>query len=177
MRRYRLAALACTALISGCALTAQYGAAPRIPVGTELVVHERLPRQDGEDARVFIQNGEAIARGDVNRYEVACAISLHRRSEEMLDDAVRPGRFIVIEGSRSWARSDPGNGDDDFIDPPTRLNYFTEMEIRSDLQPQVDELRCRYRGYRIQDDAPGPREIRRALGGLGTLRFPGDGKD
>lgn len=177
MKAAWITAAAGTALLAGCAISGDFGYRPAVPVGSELVLHERLPRQDGEDARVFIQNGQAIARGDVDRYEVACAISFHRRGAETLDDAVRPGRFIVIEGSRSWARSAPGNGDDDFFDPPTRLNYFTEMEIRSDQQPQVDELRCRYRGYRIQDDAPGPSEIRRALGGLGTLHLPGDGED
>jgi hypothetical protein len=43
------------------------------------------------------------------------------------------------------------------------------MKIRSDQQPQVDELRCRYRAYRMMDDVPGPSDIRDAFGNLGTL--------
>lgn len=159
-------------LLTGCTLAGRYGNPPRIPVGSELTVHQRLPLET-DDARVFVQDGTVVSRTDINRFRVSCAITLRRRGEEPLVTAVRPGRFIAIEGSRSWARPRQGSADDhELIDPPSRLDYVTALEIRSDLQPQVDGLRCRYNGHRTTDHAPGPADIRTALGNLATLKLP-----
>lgn len=169
---------ASVALVAGCA-GSDYGREAAIPVGSEVVVKQRLALGAG-NARVYIQNG-AIASQGVDRYQVACYIRIQRRGEEPLVEAIRPGRFLVIEGSRSWAELAGreihdtrvaaigfGRG---FPFDRQRRDHHTAVEIRSDRQSQVDELRCRYNGWR-SSEAPEWAGIQKTLGELATLKRP-----
>jgi hypothetical protein len=173
MKQLPLATLAGATLLAGCVLSLDGGRAPLVPAGSELIVHQRLPLP-GSDARVFIQDGRIVTGQEIDRFRVTCAIALRRRGEEQLVEAIRPGEFLVVGNSRSWARSRPGGDGNRFMGRPSRLDYVTEMEIRSDLQPQVDELRCRYNGHRLFAEVPGAAAIRETLGALATLKLPPD---
>jgi hypothetical protein len=97
-------------------------------------------------ARVYSQKGELIAKSDIDRYEVYCSVlmnSLQKKNGVQL--SISPGKFRVtkvkfsndansasrIFASREW-----------FYDPPSNINYETELRLQSVDQPEVRSLIC-----------------------------------
>ncbi len=167
MKCIRTAALLAGTVLGGCTVSGQYGGGPAIPVGSELVLHQRLELAP-EAARIVLQDGEIVPSSRVDRVETACALRLRRRGEKPLVQAIEPGRFLVIGGSRSWAEPARMGRDRDFPHAPRRYEFHTQVEIRSDRQPQVDSLQCSREGWRT-GDAPGRAQIRAALADVATL--------
>lgn len=169
MGRTWMAMVATAALVAGCAVS-DYGRESEIPVGSELVLHERLTLEPG-NARVYIQDGEVVAPSDIDRYRTACYLRVQRRGDEPLVDAIHPARFLAIEGPQSWTEPARFGRDRDFPRTPQQWEYHTQLEIRSDRHPQVDELHCRYHGWRNRE-APGPGRIQATLGNPATVESP-----
>jgi hypothetical protein len=152
-----------------CAVSGEYGASPVVPTGSELVLHQRL-EFGAESARIYLQDGRVVSRSEVDRARTACALRLRRRGDEPLIEAIEPGRFLVI-GGRSWAESariGQGRGSD-FPDAPRRYEFHTQVEIRSDRQPQVDSLHCSREDWRT-GEVPRVADIDLALGQVARLR-------
>lgn len=192
------AALGAVAVIGGCATDGGGYGRTEVPAGSVVELHERLDMPGGA-ARVYLQDG-AVVRGGVDDYRVSCSFGLERQGSEELVRAIEPGPFEVVEPSRSWAVAGAPPPDDGvqvaavsfgigigigfgtfaqqrFGDRASvqRLYYYTELALRSEDQPQVDDLRCTYNGDVVTDHPPTAAEIQQAFGDLATLRSPGGG--
>ena len=114
-----------------------------LPAGSKVQVIQELSAVSG--TRVSIQYGRVMPRKQITRVDPHCQFYLYRSQEEMRDPVViKPGTFAV---KRTFQRRDyawaegakfaffTGEGD------PTR-QPTTIMELSSDQQPEVSDLRC-----------------------------------
>lgn len=175
-------------LVGGCAGTGLY--ASEVAAGSRLVVHERLSIS-GYSGRVYVQDGEAMRRQAVDIYRPYCSFGLRRRGGESGAGEIRPGSFLVVRDSRQWYEASSGATDGVrvaatglrgvamiFEDGRSvdRYMLYTELELRSEEQPQVDNLRCQYFARTIDKQLeryPTLEQIDAALGGVATLSGPG----
>lgn len=177
---------AAAAVVSGCAGMGGYDT--MVEAGSRLEVHETLSIQS-YSGRVYVQDGEVLRQNDVNIYRPYCSFGLRSRGDEEGAGEIRPGRFEVIQDSRQWYRAgfDAGDGirvasaglrrlatmQDGGLD---RYHLYTELELRSQEQPQVDNLRCQYYGRTIDKTFrryPTLGQIDDTLGDVATLVAPG----
>ncbi|MEX2576144.1 MAG: hypothetical protein WD382_05780, partial [Halofilum sp. (in: g-proteobacteria)] len=164
-------ALAALALVAGCAASGGHGPQAGIPTGSELVLHQRLTLAP-ESARIYLQDGQVVAPSEVDRARTACALRLRRRGDEPLVEAIEPGRFLAIDGGGAWA--EPARmmaSDRGFPHAPQRYEFHTQLEIRSDQQPQVDSLHCSREDWRT-GDVPRREDIEQALGDKARVQLP-----
>ena len=138
-------------------------------------INQQLEIPVGE-ARIYIQNGEAIAkRGGLDRFSTYCSIlmqDLHVPGEPVL--TILPGRFdvrevrqsndrfndsITLVASTSWAARGL----------PSNTLFTMEMRLRSAEQPDVRSLFCVKESSLRGSHYPSFDEIRIALGDAVTV--------
>lgn len=135
--------------------------------GFESRYAKQLPARPGTDiqinitadiplnkARVYSQKGRIIEKSDIDKNDVFCSVlmnSLQKQNGPKL--SILPGKFRVtkvklsndysykprIFASREWV-----------YDPPSNVNYETELRLQSAEQPEVRALICvrQVDGYR-----------------------------
>lgn len=127
--------------------------------GFESRYEKQLPAKPGTDiyinvtadialneARVYSQKGQIIAKSGIDKNEVFCSVlmnSLQKKNGPKLN--ILPGKFRVTKVklsndasyvSRTFASRDW------FYDPPSNVNYETELRLQSTDQPEVRSLIC-----------------------------------
>jgi len=161
-------------LIGACS---SYDFSNRIAVLPNSIVQINAPLEiPAGEARVYIQNGKAIARrGGLDSFSTYCSVlmqDLHVPGEPVL--TVSPGRFdvrevrqfndrfsdsIILVASTRWV----GEGQ------PSNTFFTLEMRLRSAQQPDVRSLICvKESGFRGRH-YPSIEEIRIALGDAVTI--------
>ena len=97
-------------------------------------------------ARVFSQKGELIAKSDIDKNEVFCSVLMHKvQQENGMQLSISPGKFRVIKVRLS---NDENHASRIFVsrewvyDPPSNVNYETELRLQSAEQPEVRSLIC-----------------------------------
>ncbi|MEF8833725.1 MAG: hypothetical protein V5A42_02560 [Halofilum sp. (in: g-proteobacteria)] len=180
------AVLAALLLGTGCAAPGDSGSRidSPIPPGSVLVIEEGLMLPP-DGARVHFQAGRVTRFHDRDRFAPWCSLGLRRDADEALQQAIRPGRFRV-EAIRSGARAaasplasvrlagplpalaglERGGGGLGY------LTRFLELRLRSDEQPQVDDLTCAIDRPPDWRGRLGLESVRQALGGLGRIKPP-----
>jgi hypothetical protein len=168
---------ALTVLVAACASDSNYSRySDLIPVFPTSIVHiNQLMEIPNSKARVYIQNGKAIPKRELDRFAVYCSVLmniLHEPGEPALQ--VNPGQFDVTEvrqfndrfndsrilvASTMWdMRSMPSN------------TFFTfEMRLKSTQQGEVRSLICVKESSLRGRHYPSLEEIRLALGDAVTI--------
>jgi hypothetical protein len=162
------------ALIAACSGTSgNYSRVAVLPLSI-VQVNTQLEIPAGE-ARVYIQNGVAIAkRGGLDRFSTYCSMlmqDLHVLGEPLL--TVSPGRFEV----REVRRYNDGYHDPTILvasatwmgDGRSLIFYTLEMRLRSTDQPDVRALFCVKESDLPGSQNPTFEEIRIALGDAVTI--------
>lgn len=158
------------------------------PPGSTVTLGQPL-ELSGDSARVFVQNGRILRFQDRDRFEPWCSFGLRRRGEEPLIRTIEPDHFItgparnraqaravtehsVLVASRrmspwllglSPASMDRGGG-------LGHLTFIIELPLRSDTQPQVDNLVCGMDRPAYWRGRIALGEIREALGEIASIR-------
>lgn len=188
----RTAGVAALALVvAGCATSGPYDRALTLPAGSEVEIHQAL-RMPVESARVFIQDGRVVSTADINRFALSCSFGLERSGNEAMIGTIEPDRFEVVGRVRSWAQADAGDTGPLRVasagmprlamaprEPgsPGSYRFHVELPLRSERQPQVDDLRCEYDGNNYDwyfSPYPGVEAINEALGDVATVTRAGD---
>mgnify|MGYP000047004105 CR=1 FL=1 len=127
--------------------------------GTNSRYAKQLPAKPGSDihlnmtaeiplntARVYSQNGRIVAKSDIDRNEVFCSVLMNRlQKKDGPKLSVLPGKFRVTQvkisndenyASRIFASKDW------VYDPPSNVNYETELRLQSEDQLEVRSLIC-----------------------------------
>lgn len=180
-------AAAAAVLVAGCAGTGGYRNI--VSAGSAVELHQAL-RLPAGSARVHIQGGRVVSEAEINRFLVHCSFGLRRQGDEPLVDTIEPDRFELVRPSRSgyWVER---SGDDGVQvaarglltagmlfedDGPPEYLFYTELPLRSERQPQVDDLTCRYDAAQfpyIAGDPPTLDQINATLGEIATVRAAG----
>jgi hypothetical protein len=183
----RLILFALTVALAGCHTAARYAGDENspyyvIPSGSHVVLNQALTVAP-EEAGVFIQNGEAKRRGQVEFYNPYCRLEL--KTVRGAPRTVAPDDMIVRKSAQQTLRTYtriPGEqyaalllaaepGDDS---SSTLQTFATLMDLDSQNQPEVDRMTCARVGYRGEGlYYPTIAEIRRTLGNIATLRLSG----
>jgi len=162
------------ALITACS---SYDFSSKIAVLPLSVVQINTPLEiPAGEARIYIQNGEAIAsRSGLDRFSTYCSVlmqDLHVAGEPIL--TVTPGRFdvrevrqsndrfndsIILVASTMWM----GDGQ------PSNTLFTLEMRLRSAEQPDVRSLFCVKESSLRGTHYPNFDEIKIALGDAVTI--------
>ncbi len=168
-------------LLGGCAGTPTSPDSPyfTVPAGSRLILEQPLVIPP-ERVSVYIQKGEVMRYGAVNRYYPHCKLELRERTAQAF--TLQPDTFLVTRVSRNiWMVSRPSSvrlagaafsgvfGDDS---SPMAAEMTTELFLGSDRQPQAYRMSCIY-----WDDPAFPEhlsinEIRATLAGLFRLELP-----
>lgn len=178
---HRLGLAACLAgVLAGCASTPAYS--PSVPPGTQLEVRQSLDVPYGS-ARVFLQGGRVLARGNLDHWSVYCSVQTRPiREAGESQTKIEPGRFEVYEVrqfndinriGRVYTAAMGGG----FEEWPAFIVFQVEMRLRSDMQPAVRALFCAKNGdlsygYNAASSYPKLAEIRAALGDMMELVTP-----
>ena len=162
------------ALVTACS---SYDFSKKIAVLPLSVVQINIPLEiPAGEARIYIQNGQAIAsRSGLDRFSTYCSIlmqDLHVAGEPLL--TVSPGRFdvrevrqsndrfsdsIILVASTMWV----GEG------LPSNTFFTLEMRLRSSEQPDVRSLFCVKESSLRGTHYPNFDEIKIALGDAVTI--------
>ena len=162
-------AMIVTLVFSGCVSTS---GTPTfmLPVGSKIQVTQELSAVGG--TRVSIQYGRVMPRKQITFVDPHCQFYLYRSQEKMREPVViKPGTFTV---KRTFQRRDyawaeglqfaffTGDGD------PTR-HPTTIIELSSDQQPEVKDLRCAIWGTTYIEGYLTIEQMQAALGNLVNL--------
>jgi len=175
MHALRWLLLACGLLVLGPAAAYEPHSGPALPPGSTLTL-ERPIRISSYDNRVLIQHGRVISDAQRDRYTAFCSIGLRRGFRADGPARIEPDTFEVIE-YESWR----GVGRDELdglklaelgggagVGAPGMLRYHTRVVLRSENQPQVDDMECIYNA-RPHNTALAFEDIRDTLAGLATI--------
>ncbi len=165
--------LAISGVLAGCAATPYR--LPSVPPGSVVEVNQTLEVPYGS-ARVFMQNGRVIARGDIDYWAVYCSLQTRpvRESGEA-QMKVEPGKFEVYEVRLFNDRNRVGRvytaARGSRFDWPAFIIHQAEMRLRAADQPGVRALICAKNGDLVQRFEraayyPSLAEIWAAVGGL-----------
>jgi hypothetical protein len=159
-----------TIVIGGCAsIKTRYENQLSVKPGTEIIIN-LVAKIPFNQARVYSQKGQVILRSDVDKSDVFCSFlmnSLQTKNGHQL--AIVPGKFRVTR-VKLWNDNNYGMSiflpKKRFYDPPSYINYETELRLDSVDQPDVRSLIC----VRIIDDYgdyyPQLSDFKKALGSL-----------
>jgi hypothetical protein len=121
-------------------------------------------------ARVYSQKGRIIAISDINRDDVFCSVLMNSlQKENGMKLSIMPGKFRVTQvrlsndehyaprifASRKWV-----------YDPPSNINYETELRLQSAEQPEVRALICVRQIDAYGNHYPRLADFKNALGAL-----------
>lgn len=182
--------LTVVALLVGAGCASPGSSGPRIdtPVasGSVLVIDEGM-MLPADEARIHFQAGRVTRYHDRDRFAPWCSLGLRRGEGESLQQAIRPGRFHV-QATRSGARAETSPPQALRVAGPLaslagrergggglgHLTWYLELRLRSDEQPQVDDLTCAIDRPPDWRGRLGLESVRQALGGLGRIVPAGD---
>ena len=143
---------------------------------------KKLPAKTGSDiqinitadiplhlARVYSQKGRLIARSDIDTKDVLCSVLMNKLQQENgVQLSISPGKFRVTrvrfsndKKNASWVFTPR-----EFLDPPSIVNYQTELRLESVSQPEVRSLICVRQVDGYGERYPGPLDFKNALGTL-----------
>ena len=147
-------------VFSGCASTRT--PVYRLPAGSKIEVAQELSASGG--ARVSIQYGRVVPRKEIMVIDPHCQFFLYRSPEEMRDPLViQTGTFTV---KRTFERQDYAWAEGvQFAGDPTRYPT-TIMELHSDQQPKVNDLRCAIWGTTFAEGFLTINQMQEVLGDL-----------
>jgi hypothetical protein len=149
----------------------------RVSIGSHFILHQVLAVPVGH-ARVFMQEGQVVAKNKLERYQPHCNIEVHSVSsggsyiepDTFVVTAVMEDEVEVVRGT-AWQHYASlfysGDGMDTLM-----LSRFVRHTLQSASQPEVMRLTC-HGGFAEpwQVATPSVREIRQALGELVTLKL------
>jgi hypothetical protein len=175
-----LGVVAAVLLLSACQQAVRDETSPRsrVGVGSQFILHQVLHVPAGH-ARVFLQDGQVVAKAKLERYQPHCNIEVRTVSrgasyiepDTFSVTAVMEDDAEVVRGPqwRRYASLLFSGGDWDSV----MLSRFVRHTLHSSRQPEVMYLTC-HGGFdepwRVE--APSISEIRQALGELVTLKLP-----
>ncbi|MEN8169159.1 MAG: hypothetical protein ABFS08_02955 [Pseudomonadota bacterium] len=149
----------------------------RVSVGSSFTLHTALIVPVGH-ARVFLQGGVVVAKGEVDLYRPHCNVEV--RSVSAGDSHIEPDTFVVTvvvedeEDIVDWKESPRyasllATADDSVVITITR---FVRHTLQSERQPEVMHITC-HGGFAEpwQVDYPSISDIRQVLGKLITLKL------
>jgi hypothetical protein len=153
----------------------------RIRVGSHLMLHQSL-MVTADHTRVFIQNGQVVAKTKLDIYQPHCNFEVRSVSsgasiiepDDFVVTAVMEDETEVVQGTASQQYAALGNtlvrGGDATLVMVTR---FIRHQLESGHQPEVMRLTC-HGGFAEPWQAvyPSIHEIRQSLGDLVTLQAP-----
>ena len=162
-----IVALIVTVVISGCA---SIGVPTRmLPAGSQVQVTQELNAVSG--SRVTMQYGRVMPREEISWQDPHCQFYLYRTSEEMRDPVVvQPGTFTVKRTYQRQAYDGVQLASTEFAGDPTRYPT-TIIELSSDQQPEVRDLRCAIWGTTAIEGYLTLDRMQAALGDLVKLIF------
>ena len=160
-----LMAVLAAVVLSGCA-----GLAPdrepedlwyvTLKPGSRVEVQRVLTAPSG--ARISLQNGRLLLRGDIVEWRQYCQFRVRRPQDQMSEPLrIEPDTFVV---QRTYRRIDHvweegaryAFVDEDFVNSPSPRTMATYMELHSDAQPDVMHLDAAvYRGKAVAHHAFG----------------------
>lgn len=177
----RIALVVCTVLLTACQPVYLKDGSPNenspyfeVPVDSKFVLHQTLtipPHQQ----YIYFQHGKAVPFQDVNEFIAYCALTLHAKKQ--VPQMVKPDTFVVTKVYRQYlfqlaeatltvARVfERGDGE-------TWQVLSTQMELRSQTQPDVIRMTCAEWGIPQDISNVTVAGIRRSLGQLVTLELP-----
>lgn len=130
-----------------------------VPPGSRLVLNKALtiPAHTGY---ITLQGGRMVANQAIDSYYPNCDFQLRTKSGK--PQTLKPGSFTITRVSMG---DNPASGRD-------IRNYYTEMRLHSEAQPQVYYLKCQqWSNYLESFDYVTVAEIRTALGEYFTLEL------
>lgn len=169
-------------LLAACQqLPVQDEGSSRIRVGSHLTLHQSLMVTAGH-ARVFMQNGQVVAKTKLDLYQPHCNFEVRSVSsgasiiepDDFVVTAVMEDETEVVQGPPAQQYAAVGKmvamGGDATLVMVTR---FIRHNLESGHQPEVMRLTC-HGGFAEPWQAayPGIDEIRQSLGALVTLQMP-----
>ena len=186
--RAKVACAALAAVLSSCQTYHGDESSPYyvVPAGSRLILQQELTIPPNE-LSVFIQNGRAVRKNEVQHYYPFCRLQLYRTSESAR--TVRPDEITITDAAQhrrqSGALTDAGGllvarlvvaQDDDRGNGGQLQSHLTVMELRSEKQPGIFRLTCAQWSYKgdIGDRHLTITEIRQTLEPLFRLRLPSD---
>ncbi len=190
MRVHPLIPLASLVLLAGCQ-TASYqtnDSSPFyvVPTGTHVILSKELSIPPYQ-LSVYIQNGRVLPNTEIQHYYPFCKFELHQLSDSARP--VPPDDMTVTKTSQlQWdgAVARIGEIHRAALSSPIRRSqmeggyppiqaFLTQMDLRSERNPEVYRLTCARFGYPNMDHHVTVAEIRRTLDPLFALRLPGAG--
>lgn len=176
----RMAFLVCTVLLAACQPAYLRDGSPNenspyfeVPVQSKFVLHQTLTIPPHR-RHIYFQHGKALPFQDVNQYIDYCALTLHTKKQ--VPQIVKPDTFVVTKVHRQYlfqlAKAtitvaqviDRGNGE-------TWQVLATQMELRSETQPDVIRMTCAAWGLPQDLSNVTVAGIRRSLGDIVTLEM------
>ena len=163
-------------LFSGCVnLASQYAIKPQVDLASVVQINHRfaIPNQK---ARVYIQNGVAITKRDIDKWSTHCSVlmqDVHSAGEPKL--TVSPGQFEIIKVRKYDDTYFPGSSGSLggwAFERPTNVIFEVEMRLKSAEQPGVRALICAKRVDDYGLHHPTLAEIRIALGDAIEIKVP-----
>ena len=153
-----------------------------VPTGSRAILNRALTIPP-DRAGVYLQDGQVVAPGQIRSYYPHCKLEARRPLGAA--QTVNPDEFVITRVSRVWANAvDAGTvlyadasralrmrASSDQDSGPSIRAFVTNMDLRSDKQPDVSRLVCAQWGYPHEDRHVTLKEIRRALGDVITLRL------
>ncbi len=146
------------------------------PVGSVVILNQPLQFRVGS-SRSYVQYGVAQT-GGVNNREPYCMFYLYEPSEALKQErTIQPDQFTVIKSFRAaeFASVKPvvqaavilpsANG-------PSARTLTTTLRLKSELQPQVHDLKCSVFGEANLYDFVSINQIIETLGDVATLQLP-----
>jgi hypothetical protein len=148
------------------------------PKGSVVILNQPLQFRVGS-SRSYVQYGVAQT-GGVNSRNPYCMFYLYEPPEALKQErTIQPDQFTVIKSfqATSFASVKPIVQaavilpSRDFADGPSAQTLTTTLRLKSELQPQVRELRCSVFGEANLYDFVSINQIIEALGDVATLQL------
>lgn len=145
----------------------------RVPPGSLLELHQDIivpPRY----ARIFLQDGEIVTHGDLDRYHPSCNFEVWNLSQER--QIIKKDRFTVLRVEQGYEQvvglANKQVAGFIWIDGPAHISRYLHHWISSENQPGVRRMTCRGAQQDYQDvELPTVDEIRVALGGIASFKY------
>ena len=128
----RLTLIVTVIALSACQSAAEYAqalAGSSVPVGSRLILNQPLSIP-ANTAHVRLQSGEIRSAGAIKQYYPNCNLRL--RTRKNAPQTVEPDEFVI-------SKVVYGN---DVVASDNVKRYYTEMQLRSEKQPDVFMLAC-----------------------------------
>lgn len=176
----RIVSLVCTALLVACQPIYLKDGRPNenspyfeVPVHSKFVLHQTLTIPPYR-RHVYFQHGKAMPFQAVNEFLDYCALTLHTKKQ--VPQMIKPDTFVITKVYRQYLFQlanatitiaqviDRGDGE------PWQV-LATQMELRSETQPEVIRMTCAGWGLPQEQSNVTVDGIRKSLGDIVTLEL------